>query len=170
MRTNPLELIPPQSVSPLFLSAGWHTGRSVAVSVAKEHPAHALLSQFSGLCVGNTGSGETCASNDIAFRPLTLEPDDTQISDWCGLLNTTLIGVGDVHHAHGELWLASDGRYFGRSLIHNAFYFEGATFADAMERLLLGRKSSPLIHPSQDSVTLYGDEYSRGHPDVYVYS
>ena len=166
---NHLELIPPKSVAQLFSAAGWSAGRSVAVDVAPEHPAFGVLRQFSGLRVGTAGTGETCASSDIAFRKLAIEPDDTEIADWCRLLGTTLIGIGDVHNAHGELWLASDGRFFGRSLIHDAFYFEGATFGEAMERLLLGRRSRPLIHPSQDSVTLYGDEYTRDHPEIYAY-
>ena len=166
---NHLELIPPKSVAQLFAAAGWSAGRSVAVDAAPEHPAFGVLRQFSGLRVGTAGTGETCASSDIAFRKLAIEPDDTEIADWCRLLGTTLIGIGDVHNTHGELWLASDGRFFGRSLIHDAFYFEGATFGEAMERLLLGRRSRPLIHPSQDSVTLYGDEYTRDHPEIYAY-
>lgn len=157
----------PESVLALFEAAGWTPGRAVPSEVPRDHPAHQVLRAFSGLRVGATGPGESCAKGDIEFMPLLMEPNDNVIHEWESLLGTTLVGVGEVHNAHGELWAASDGRYFGRSLIHDAFYFEGDSFGEAAERLLLGRKARPLIHPSQDSVMLYGETYTPDHPDVY---
>ena len=52
-------------------------------------------------------------------------------------------------------------------MVHSAFYFEGHTFVEATERILLGRRARPLLEPDQDSVRLYGDEYRRGDPRLY---
>ncbi len=56
--------------------------------------------------------------------------------------------------------MGETGRFFGLGLIHDAFYFEGASFGAAMERLLLGRRSRPTLRPEQASVILYGDTYT----------
>ena len=77
------------------------------------------------------------------FRELW--PDKWINEVWGRLLGTRLVGVADMHRAHGELYVAADGRCFGRSCIHDAFYFEGASFADAAERSMLGRRSQPLL-------------------------
>lgn len=159
----------PESVVAIFEQAGWTTDRSVPNDIPTTHPAHGVLRAFSGLRVGRTGAGETCAKSDIDFQFLT-EPGDDEIWEWAKLLKTTLVGVGEVHHGHSELWVASDGRCFGRGLIHDAFYFEGESFGLAAERLLLGRgRSRPLIHPRQDSVMHYGETHTRDHPDLYIY-
>lgn len=162
-----MEPVIPTSVLSLFRSAGWSPSRVVPTKAPREHPAHPVLRAFAGLRVGRVGPGETCASSDIDFKPLVQEPEDHLIDEWGHLLRTNLIGVGEVHNGHGDLWAASDGRFFGRSLIHDAFYFEGGSFGEAAERLLLGRRARPLIHPSQDSVMMYGETYTRDHPDIY---
>jgi len=164
-------LEPPESVRSQFIEAGWNPGRLVAVSpsVPAGHPAALLLGQFGGLTVGRCRAGEQCATNDLAFQLLTPEPDDPKLAKWGELLGTRLVGVAEVHRAHGELYVDASGRYFGRSLIHDAFYFEGASFPEAMERLLLGRRSLPMLRPDQQSVTLYGISYTANSREVYRY-
>lgn len=154
----------------LLQDAGWFPGRRVATRAPLGHPAESILAALSGLRVGQTGPGETCARSDISFFLLELEPDDVDMHEWSRLLGTALVGVGEVHNAHGELWVAADGRWFGRSLVHRAFYFEGADIVEAMEGLLRGRRARPLIHPDEESVTLYGDRYTREHPEIYDFT
>lgn len=154
----------------LLQDAGWFPGRRVSTLAPKDHPAEPILAALSGLRVGQIGPGESCARSDIAFFLLELEPDDRDIHEWARLLGAVLVGVGELHNSHGELWIASDGRCFGRSLVHKAFYFEGADIAEAMEGLLRGRRARPLIHPDEESVTLYGDRYTREHPDIYDFT
>jgi hypothetical protein len=36
-----------------------------------------------------------------------------------------------------------------------------------MERLLLGRRSQPMLRPDQQSVVMYGEEFTADHPGVY---
>jgi hypothetical protein len=86
------------------------------------------------------------------------------------LLGTRLVGIADMHHGHGELYVATDGRCFGRSCMHDAFYFEGASFAEAAEWAMLGRRSRPLLRPEQQSVTLYGIRFAADSPVVYRYA
>ena len=160
----------PESVRPRFVAAGWHPARRVAVSpaVPADHPAAAILTAFGGLTVTpDRESGEECAPADLAFRELW--PDQSITEVWAGLLGTRLVGVADMHYAHGELFVATDGRCFGRSCIHDAFYFEGASFAEAAERSLLGRRSRPMLRPDQPSVTLYGIQYADDSLELYRY-
>jgi hypothetical protein len=160
----------PGSIRSRFVAAGWHPGRRVAVSsaVPAEHPAAAILAAFGGLTVTpDRDAGEECAPDDLTFREL--RPDESITGVWAGLLGTQLIGVAQMHHGHGELYVAADGRCFGRSLMHDAFYFEGVSFAEAAERAMLGRRSRPLLRPDQASVTLYGVEFTADSPAVYRY-
>jgi hypothetical protein len=161
---------PPESVRPLFVAAGWRPGRQVAVSpsVPAEHPTAAILSALGGLKVApDRKSGEECAPNDLAFRELW--PDEFITRVWGKLLGTRLVGIADMHYGHGQLYIAADGRCFGRSLIHDAFYFEGASFAEAVERSLLGRRARPMLRPDQRSVMLYGLRYTHGSTELYRY-
>jgi hypothetical protein len=160
----------PESVRPLFIAAGWRQWRRVAVpsSVPAEHPAAAILAALGGLTVyPDRKLGEECAPDDLAFQ--FLEPDESIIEVWGGLLSTRLVGVAEVHGSHGELYVAADGRCFGRSLMHDAFYYEGASFAEAVERSLLGKRSRPMLRPDQSSVTLYGIHFTTDSPEVYRY-
>ncbi len=96
-------------------------------------------------------------------------PDEDYKKTWEELLRTKLIWIAEVHNAHGALVMSSAGECYGCSDIHDAFYFEGETFREAVERLLLGKRSRPMLAPDQDEVDLYGETYRRGHPDVYDY-
>ncbi len=158
----------PASIRRPFLAAGWRPGRRVAVSpaVAADHPACAILAEFGGLRVGQVGLGEECGTSDVVFQPLW--PNDS-IRVWEELLATQLIGVAEAHHGHEELYADHHGRLFGASIIHDAFYFHGASFGEAMERLLLGRRAQPMLRPDQDNVMLYGEEFTADHPAIYRY-
>ncbi|WP_084030352.1 SUKH-3 domain-containing protein [Bradyrhizobium paxllaeri] len=159
----------PASVRPLFVAAGWRPGRTVALSPAlrANHPATAILAEFGGLTVGQTGAGEECAKSDVAFRELS--PDDLVLGVWDKLLQTQLVGIADVHHAHAELYVDSSGRCFTASVVDDGFSFEGATFGEAIERLLLGRRSRPMLRPDQNTVRHYGEEIRIDDPRVYQY-
>jgi SUKH-3 immunity protein len=157
----------PASIRGSFLAAGWRPGRSVAVAsaVATDHPACAILAEFGGLRVGQSGCGEECAKSDVMFQPLW---PDSSIRMWEELLVTQLIGVADVCHRHAELYVDHHGRFFGASVVHDAFYFHGASFEETME-LLLGRRAQPMLRPDQDHVTLYGEVFTADQPTIYRY-
>jgi hypothetical protein len=162
----------PASLRPLFVAAGWHPGRRVAVSpaVAADHPARAILAEFGGLRVGRAapgGSGaDECAKSDVAFRQ---GQDEGVRRVWEELLGTQLIGMAEAHNGHEGLYVDGDNRVFGASIVHDAFYFHGALFEEAMERLLSGRRAQPMLRPDQDRVVLYGDEFTADHPAIYRY-
>jgi hypothetical protein len=159
----------PESVRSLFVVAGWRPGRTVAVSppLRADHPAAAILAEFGGLTVGQTDAGEECAKSDVAFR--RLPPDDPILDVWGKLLCTQLVGIADVHHAHAELYVDSSGRCFTASIVDDGFYFEGASFGAAIERVLLGRRSRPMLRPDQDTVRHYGEKIRTDDPRVYRY-
>jgi hypothetical protein len=140
---------------------------AVPPSVPLDHPARDILAEFGGIVVGSCGAGEECATSDLAFN--AIDQSDHLIEVWSSLLDTKLVGIAEYHHAHGELYVDDSGRCFGRSCVHDAFYYVGASFAEAVERLLLGRRSRPMLRPDQQSVRLYGVEYAADDPTLFRY-
>ena len=166
-------IILPSDLLSFFRSAGWYPGRSVDLpaglgeQLPEGHPAIRILSEFWGLTVGQVGSGQEWASSDVAFG--FIDEADDRIATWNELLGTILVGIAEFHHSHSELYVDTTGRCFGMSLMHDAFYFEGESFGDAMRGLLLGRRSRPMLRPDQETVTLYGIDYDVNSPELYKY-
>jgi hypothetical protein len=162
----------PSSIRPLFLAAGWHRhpGRRVAVppTVPAQHPGAAVLAEFGGLAIGQSGAGEECATSDVAFQ--LLGSDASIIRAWNKLLRTELVGVANIQNAHAELYLDTRWRFFWASCIDDGFCFEGASFSEAMERLLLGRRHRPMLRPDQHEVTMYGEVITTDDPRIYKYA
>lgn len=167
-RRSPPILEIPCKLLPRFVLAGWHPlrRRPLPPGVPASHPAAEVLSRLIGLRVGRCSAGVECATSDIRFSSLDGNPE---VDAWAGLLGSTLVGIAEIHHAHGELYIDSSGRCFGHSCIHDAFFFEGSSFGEAVERLLIGRAARPLLRPDQESVTLYGEVFTVEHPAVYRY-
>ncbi|MEI7366681.1 SUKH-3 domain-containing protein [Pectobacterium sp. 1950-15] len=161
----------PESVFPLFQAAGWPdvAPQSVPPFVPESHPAFAILHAFGGLTVGQCGAGEECASGDIIFGCNEDVQEDETLLEWQGILNTTLILIGETHHSHGALLMDSEGVCYGMSFIHEAFWFEGAAFGTAIERILLGRRGKPMLRPDEASLSVYGETITADHPNVYRY-
>ena len=160
----------PTTVHSLFVAAGWQPGRRVAVAaeVPVAHPAAEILAEFGGLRVGVSGAGQECASSDVAFgRSWGAELSDIEL--WSELLDSPLACIAEIHNAHGELYVDGLGRHFGMSMVHDAFWFEGQSFGEAMERLLLGRRSQPMLRPGQDTMMWYGETITADDPRIYRY-
>jgi hypothetical protein len=158
----------PQTVRPVFLAAGWHSGRraDVFAMVPSNHPASAILIEFGDLIVGDQGAGQECAKSDVAFK--YFEPDGLT-SIWAHLLGERLIGIANTANGHAELYVDSSGRYYVASYVHDAFSFAGASFAETMECLLLGRRSRQMLRPDQANVVWYGEVFTSDDPRVYKY-
>jgi hypothetical protein len=159
----------PIRVRPLFVAAGWHPGRTIApaADVSVDHPAAAILTEFGGLHVGKSGAGEECAKGDVAFKHL--DPEEFVLDVWGKLLSTELVGIAEVHHNHAALYVDRSGRCFCHSIVDDGFYFEGSSFGEAIERVLLGRRSRPMLRPDQRTVWHYGEEISADDLRVYKY-
>lgn len=161
---------PPEVVRQWFIEVGWHPGRSVDVptSVPADHPAREVLAAFSGLVIPEREPEDDWPMiEELAFGALAPEPRVTV--SWGRLLRSRLVGIARVHSDHGELYMDAAGRCFGRSLVHDAFYFHGESFAEAVENILLGRRARPMLRPGQPSVTLYGVRFTAASPEVYRY-
>lgn len=163
----------PHDIQWLFEQSGWYSGRRVRLTedltagYPNDHPALTVLAEFGGLTVGVTGAGEQCATSDVAFEEIHDAMED--IATWSALLETTLIGIAEVHHRHGQLFMDTRGRCYELSLIHDAFSFVGENLEVALGSLLLGRRVRPILRPDQQSVVLYGNEYNAGSPELYKY-
>ena len=165
---------PPNEVLDQFTSSGWAPDRLVDVphQIPQSHPAFEVLKRYAGLTVGACGEGVEVATSDIEFRiPESDNPEDyEEKSTWEQLLEVRLVSIAHVHHQHGELFIGSDGRCFGRSYIHDAMWFEGETFEVAVRNILKGIRAKPMLRPSQASVSIYGNEYNRESAELYDWS
>jgi hypothetical protein len=163
-------LIPP-TILPILTAAGWHPGRHVTVSnaIPPSHPATAVLSVFGGMkAVPIAREGVECATSSLSFQELDAY-FNARVQPWNSLLRTELMGIAQVEDGHGLLYVAADGRCFGMSDIHDAFYYEGCSIEEAIERMLLGYRARPMLRPDQASVTLYGDTFVAGDAALYDY-
>jgi len=160
---------PPETVRQSFIDAGWRPGRSVDVpaAVPAGHPARDVLAAFGGLVILEREPEEGWpVIEEFVFGILQTT---RYIRVWERLLRSRLVGVARVHSDHAELYMDVTGRCFGRSLMHDAFYFHGESFAEAVEGRLLGRRARPMLRPGQPSVTLYGVPYTADSPELYRY-
>ena len=164
----------------LLQARGWTPQREVAIpelirSALDQqpglacHPAVAALQNLAGLHIGQVGKGRECASSDIEFDWLeahfTGEDADDALLSWEQRLHTRLIAVAEVHHSHGQLLMAGDGRCFSWSFV--GMSFEGENIQQALEHLLLGIRSRPMLEPGRSSTQLYGTLYKAGDPEIY---
>ena len=158
-----MSLVPDDLVSK-FERSGWHHGRQVAVDsgVPVDHPAHAVLAEFSGLRLMHFhGDYEVC---EVDFQFVADKDDYPRL--WEAALGTELVGIAEHHNAHGELWMSDRGHVFGNSMIHHAFWYIGSTFHEAIENLMAGRRGRPMLLDSEASATHFGREYTRSDPEV----
>jgi hypothetical protein len=154
-------------VMTMFVQAGWTPERRSAVAVASPvgHPAANLLATFAGLRIGSTGPGSECAKSDVHF---TQDVEDLPEADALArFLGEVIVPIGEIHNAHGLLYIGESGRCFGVSLMHEAVWLEGENFEDAIRSLTMGRRVRPILLPGLESTELYGESYSRGDPRLY---
>jgi hypothetical protein len=159
------------TIAPILTAAGWYAGRRVSVSpaVPSSHPAAAVLSELGGIeAVPLSAVGVECATSLLRFQALPSDCDK-QMRPWSTLLQTELVGIAEVEDGNEFLYLARDGRCFGMSGIHDAFYYEGNTVEEAVERRLLGYRVQPILRPEETSVMAYGETLVAGDPRLYEY-
>lgn len=125
--------------------------------IPADHPARAVLTRKEGKRRGR-----------VQYRLLDRDEYSSDIAIWESLLGTRLIGIGDVDHGHEELYIASDGRCFGESAVHDAFYYHADSLFQFQLMQLFGRRSRPMLRPDQKSVDLYGITFTRESPEVYA--
>jgi hypothetical protein len=121
--------------------------------VPTDHPARTILRRKAGKSQGR-----------IDYKLLDRDDYSSCIPVWETLLGTRLIGIGEVDHGHEQLFLASDGRCFGESVVHDAFYYHAESLSLFQ---LFRRRSRPMLRPDQQSVDLYGITFTRDSPELY---
>ena len=78
-------------------------------------------------------------------------------------LQTRTVGIAEQDSGHGELYLAERGHLIGCSLVHDAYWLVGRTFAHGMEAIAKGERSRPILLPEDDEVMLYGVTFRHGY-------
>lgn len=165
----------PSELDDALRKAGWTPERSDPEmaermsrhDVAASHPAFKVLTEFGALALGDVHEGEQCSTSNIFFDLLV--DDDPNAKAWANLLETQLVGFAWTDNNHGQLYMAEDGRVFGNSVVHDAFYFLGIDLREALLRLLCGRRAMPMLRPDQASITLYGDTFVEGDAALYAW-
>jgi hypothetical protein len=117
------------------------------------HPARAVLEKYAGKF--RWGVSYALIDRDVA-----------DIGEWEERLGTTLIGVGETDGGYVDLFLAADGRYFGRAIVTDVFLFYGDTRWQVF-RARLNHKERPLFRPEEESIPWYGAQITRDDPRVY---
>ena len=156
-----MSVVPP-NLRAEFMRGGWFEGRetSIDASVPQSHPARAVLAELSGVSL--TRPDEHVIEVDFKF----LKSDDSFIIAWATALGMRLVGIAEAHNAHGELFMTDLGHVIGSSVVHEACWFEGRSFAEAMAAILKGKRSRPMLLPTQAEVTLYGVVFEHGNAAV----
>lgn len=133
-----------ENIRPLFLAAGWPrpNTRPLPDFVPADHPAAALLREFDGLHVLNSGAGEDHAKGDIAFGTDLNLADDSDFFAWQQRLSTTLIGIAEINQGYGTLLVDSEGACYHMNCINDAFVLIDKSFSVAVENILLGRRGN----------------------------
>ena len=123
--------------------------------VPDDHPTRAILARYDGKTRGPVEFGLIKGDEVHDVLPI-----------WERLLESRLIGIGLEENGHSQLYVASDGRCFGSSEVHDAFYFCADTLKQRLRMPILRQRSRPMLRPDQPSVDLYGIEFSTGDPEV----
>jgi hypothetical protein len=146
----------------LFERAGWLPGRHVDVLVdaPPDHPAYSLLAELSGISLVRPGFRIV----EVDFQPVSMAAG--RVAAWAAALRTHMAGIAETHDAQGELYMTGAGHVIGCSLVHDAFWLQGRTFAEAMERLWSGERSRPMLLPGQQEAILYGISFRRGDSEI----
>ena len=152
----------PASLATVFERAGWFPGRDVVVRVDAPpgHPARPLLAELSGIALVRPQSRIV----EVEFQPVSMAAG--RVVAWAAALRTHMAGIAETHNAHGELYMTEAGHVIGCSLVHDAFWLAGRTFAEAMARIWSGGPSRPMLLPGQEEAILDGITFRRGDPDV----
>ncbi|MDR6451357.1 SUKH-3 domain-containing protein [Variovorax paradoxus] len=157
----------PADLQAFFLAAGWYPGRVVPVpeGVPGGHPAAGILAGFLGLKVFNPGAGEECPTSDIDFMAQPFEDSSHELYE--ATVGEHLVTVAEVGQGYSLLLIDGKGRWFGASLVHDAFWLCGESMTDALRTLLQGRRVRPVLLHGQASTSLYGIDHDASHPAVY---
>jgi hypothetical protein len=137
-----------QYIQLLFEKAGWHEGRHVEFepSVQPKNPSEergfAILHEFGGLNVGETGAGRELAASNIRFP---WQPGDEHKSIVSGWESSTgdLCAIAEVHNDHGILFIGVDGDCYLYGIPGGHLCSCGSNFDESSRRLLLGINFEP---------------------------
>jgi hypothetical protein len=158
------------SVREWFLESGWQPGRDVNVPgfVPRVHPAWDILNSYGGLTLlERNPDPDFDAIEEFEFG--AFPPETSALLPWMTLLKSQLVKIAKVHNNHAELYMDEEGRCYGNSLMHDAFWFSGVSFGDMLEGTLANRRHRPMLRPDQSAVWLYGEKITPDDPTVYDY-
>ena len=161
----------PEEVRQWLAESEWTPEREVEVPdfVPRTHPAWETLQSFGGLKLME----RDCEPDEEPIEEFVFgafcSDDSVTAKKWSKLLKSALVKIARVHNDHAELYMDGTGRCFGNSLMHDAFYFHGESFVDLLQGHLARRRARPMLRPSQQSVSLYGETITRSDPRIYDY-
>jgi SUKH-3 immunity protein len=103
--------------------------------------ARKVLSEFGGLKIEQWNPGRTKVHSVIDLRPTLAEGESDRFQAYSDILGVELYPLGEVDGGHGFLAIATDEKTY---TLMDEIWFEGATFDDALNKLVQGRYTEPL--------------------------
>jgi len=156
----------PWSIIRHFTEAGWYHGRALDSprDYPVDHPATKILREFGGLKVGRAQPGAECAAMPIELHPH--DDPEKEVLELEACLGTSLLGIGS--DGNGSYYYSDElGRIYLFEIVAGSVWFQGWSFGEAAESLILGKRSYPLLLPSQPSVGFYGVELYPGNERIF---
>ena len=135
-------------IQELFLKAGWKYSHESVLSGIDAAPtellAKKICAEFGGLHVGTTGPGRDLGASDVFFYPVPNAEDSYLAEPWEKIVGS-LEAIASAHHDHMVFLVSAAGTYYVFTDPDGKLYLVGHSFAEAMERLLLGLSYGPAI-------------------------
>ena len=108
--------------------------------------AEQIVTRFGGQKVGTTGEGRDLAASDVRFYSALFTEDDEEALPWRGKVGP-LAAFAASHNEHMICLVGTAGAFYVFTVPDGKLYEVGATFGEAMERLLLGLSYGPALQP-----------------------
>ena len=124
----------------MFVKSGWKASSLDFDALPAEHPkatAERIIAQFRDLHVGSVGAGRDLPASDVYFYS-HLRPEVSLVAEPWLEITGMLWGIGTAHHGHMIILTGAQGEFYAFTDPDEQLYSLGATFSEAMERLLLG--------------------------------
>lgn len=113
-------------------------GSSGLKHLASYAEGSAVLKEFAGLHVGHTGPGENCATSDLRFYRWPTAAHRESILD-LEPQGEDFFPLAEAQLGYLELFLDARGQLLVYAVPDGSLTVAGQTFAEGLERLLLGR-------------------------------
>ena len=143
----------PSSVESLFTAAGWRrSARPDTESLpgaSAQTRAAAIIEEYGGLRVGSIGPGRDLGASDVRFYASARPDVATAVEAWSSL--GEMAAIAAAHNDHMLIFVSGAGDFYAFTEPDGKLYLIGHSFAEAVERVLLGINYGPSIQATPNT-------------------